>query len=209
MIIELADLSPTAVYHLMTQTVVPRPIAWVLTTNADGESHNLAPYSYFNAVCSDPPMVMFSCAPKPDGEIKDTVKNILRGDDFVIHIVADSHMQAVQDTATPLPYGESELNAASLSLSQFNGTQLRRLADAPVAFACCLHHTESLGNAPQTLVFAEITTVYVDDAAITQQNQRTLIDPNKLSPLGRLGSNQFAALGEIIQPRRDIPTKQL
>ena len=73
--IDLAALGPAQVYGLMTQTLIPRPIAWVLSENSDG-GLNLAPFSYFNAVCSSPPLVMISVGKKPDGSFKDTRVNI-------------------------------------------------------------------------------------------------------------------------------------
>lgn len=201
MIIDLAGLSPAATYHLMTQTVIPRPIAWVLTRNTDGQSHNLAPFSYFNAVSSDPPLLMLSCAPKPCGEVKDTVKNILSGRDFVIHIAAEQQLQALQNSAKPLPYGESELQLSDLSLTAFPNSQLKRLTTAPIAFACRLHRTDTLGNAPQTLIFAEIQSIYIDDKAVSQQGKRLSIDATKIRPLSRLGNNQFMAFAEILHPQ--------
>ena len=74
MIIQFADLKPLQRYHMMTQTIIPRPIAWVLTENDNGSS-NLAPFSYFTALCSDPALVVLSIGKKPDGSLKDTRHN--------------------------------------------------------------------------------------------------------------------------------------
>ena len=85
MLLDLADLKPNTCYHLMTQTLLPRPIAWVLSASEEGEL-NLAPFSFFNGVCSNPPIVMLSIGKKTPEEAKDTRQNILSGRDFVIHI---------------------------------------------------------------------------------------------------------------------------
>ena len=73
--IDLDSLSANGVYHTLTRTVIPRPVAWVLSENAGGD-YNLAPFSYFNAICSDPPLIMISVGKKPDGSSKDTRVNI-------------------------------------------------------------------------------------------------------------------------------------
>ncbi len=198
MYLHLKDFSAIESYHLMTQSIIPRPIAWVLTQNADGESHNLAPFSYFTAVASDPPLVMFSCAPKPEGGVKDTVINSLREKCLVIHIANQSQLQAVQETAKPLAYGESELPLIDASLCDFGETGLKRLRDVPIAFACRLHHSEHVGNAPQTLIFAEIESMYVDDNALSKGEKRFVIDADSIAPLARLGLGQFAFLGDAI-----------
>lgn len=204
MILDLDDFSPNGVYHLLTQTVIPRPIAWALTINSDEQSYNLAPFSYFNAVCSDPPLLMLSCVPKPGGNHKDTVQNILRGNSFVIHIPTENQLQAVQDSATSLPYGESELDLHHLPLTSFttnrSGVNLQRLRDAPIAFACKLYRADSLGNAPQTLIFAEVTNIYIDEHALTQNGKHINIDTTTIAPLSRLGKNQFLCGGDVCLP---------
>lgn len=198
MIIPLDEHSPTSVYHLMTQTIIPRPIAWILTQNAEGHSYNLAPYSYFTAVASDPPLVLFSAFPKnpKTGELKDTVVNLLRDQSFVIHL-ADSHLlKAVNQTAISLPYGDSELELIDADLIPLT-EDYQRLKQAPIAMACRLYQHQRLGNAPQMLVFGEIKHLYIDDNVVTQDNGRIHVDANKLNPLSRLGAGQFAQLGDI------------
>src|ERR1035437_1917972 len=82
--VDFGSLDIKHVYRLMTDAVVPRPIAFVSTLGSGG-SRNLSPFSYFNAVCSDPPAVMFSVTPKRDGEPKDTLRNILETREFVVN----------------------------------------------------------------------------------------------------------------------------
>jgi flavin reductase (DIM6/NTAB) family NADH-FMN oxidoreductase RutF len=81
MYVDFKPLSANEVYFSMIQAVVPRPIAWVLSENSNG-SHNLAPFSYFNAVCSKPPLIMLSIGVRPDGTLKDTTANIAARRDF-------------------------------------------------------------------------------------------------------------------------------
>ena len=85
MILDLSELKPAQVYFQMIQTLIPRPIAWVLSEIEAGK-YNLAPFSYFNAISSNPPIVMFSVGKKPDGSDKDTHRNIAERKHFTIHI---------------------------------------------------------------------------------------------------------------------------
>ena len=104
--INLDSLSPARAYHLMIQSIVPRPIAWVLSDNGD-TTLNLAPFSYFNAVCSDPPVLMLSIGRKPDGSDKDTARNIVERSQFVVHIPHREMALEVTESSRPLPFGES------------------------------------------------------------------------------------------------------
>lgn len=127
MIFDLANFSSQQCYYLMTQCLIPRPIAWVLTENTQPDSYNLAPFSYFTAVCSDPPILMFSIAPKANQNSttnntpcpKDTLDNILRTQTFVVHIAHYHQLQAVETTAKAFAYGDSELTHANLALTDF------------------------------------------------------------------------------------------
>lgn len=198
MILKLSDFSPNQVYHLMTQTLIPRPIAWVLTENETGEPYNLAPFSYFTAVSSAPPLVMFSCGAKnAEGALKDTPKNILRTKRFVIHIASEQQLGAVQESAKPLDYGESEINAAHLSLTPFIHDGLPRLEAAPIAYGCELYESQALGDAPQTLIFGKVTEIYIDDNAVNTDDNRVYIHAETVAPLARLGSGYFSGITQL------------
>jgi flavin reductase (DIM6/NTAB) family NADH-FMN oxidoreductase RutF len=195
--IELSGMSSTAVYHLMTQTVIPRPIAWVLSTN-DDSSLNLAPFSYFNAVCSDPPLCMLSMGKKPDGSSKDTVTNLVEDAYCVIHIAHVQQSDVVTATAATLNYAESEVEANQIKLTKHENWPLKRIADCPIAYLCKVHSTQQMGKAPQQIVFVEIIEMYIDDKVIDQSNNRIQIDALKVNPLAR----QYASLGEVFTRSR-------
>lgn len=207
MIINTKDLSSSQTYHLLTQTVIPRPIAWVLSENHVGDNvveteqrYNIAPFSYFTAVSSDPALLMLSFASKDDGGEKDTLINISEKQHFVIHIATAEQMQAVQDTSTPLPYGESEMTLMTQRLVDFEGTSLKRLADVPIAFACRLYDRQEIGNAAQQLVFAEVTHCYVADHVVDVDGKRMRISAQDVNPLGRLGLGQFCDITAVRRP---------
>lgn len=198
MIIDLAELSPNQAYHTMTQTVVPRPIAWVLSEHDNGEL-NLAPFSYFNAVCSTPPVVMLSIGAKPDGSDKDTFHNIVARKKFVIHLATPELAPKVTRTAALLEAGESELEFAQLDVVPFDGFELPRLKDAPLAFACELYKLDTIGDRDQNLVFGRLERIWVDDAVVAEDAKgRMKIQADTLNPLGRLGGSEYVSMGEIL-----------
>jgi flavin reductase (DIM6/NTAB) family NADH-FMN oxidoreductase RutF len=204
--INYKDLSSTAIYHLMTQSIVPRPIAWILTENEGTDAdnrYNLAPFSYFNAVASAPPTVMVSIGTQPDGSIKDTLANIERTENLVIHIASASHTDALNKSSATLGYGDSELVHSSLSTCAIEGFPLPLLTDAKIALACTLDHIHSLKQSTQALFFAQIQTAFYDDEIVTKDAKgRLKIDTPALNPLARLGGNEYAYLGEYLNRPR-------
>jgi flavin reductase (DIM6/NTAB) family NADH-FMN oxidoreductase RutF len=199
--IHLSTLSATGVYHLMTQTIIPRPIAWVLTKNSN-ETVNLAPFSYFNAVCSDPPLLMISMGKKPDGSAKDTSTNLQEGASCIVHIAHAEQADIVTATAATLDYGQSEVESNHIELVEHQDWPLKRIKDCPVAYLCKVHSRTSIGNTQQQLVFLEAIALYVDDNAATQNEKRISIDATAVKPLARLGASQYANLGEVFSKSR-------
>lgn len=208
MIIDFKQQTPSSCYHLMTQTVVPRPIAWVLSENEPPltspvqPSYNLAPFSFFNAICSDPPLLMLSVGKKSDGTTKDTRVNLLSGRDFVIHIAQTAQANALSRTSAELAYGDSEVTANELSLTEFPGSPVPRLEECQVAYHCTLYDSHTLGPNEQTIIYAEICQMYVGDNAIKQQDNRYVIDALAIDPLLRLGANQYATMGKPFTLKR-------
>lgn len=198
MIIPFDTLSPSKVYFTMIQTLIPRPVAWVLSENPD-LSYNLAPFSYFNAICSDPPLILLSIGVRPEGGPKDTRLNIEAAKDFVVHLAHREMAPLVTQTSATLPRGESELEQAGLKTVEFPGSRLPRLADCRIAYACKLHDLQEIGNAPQSLIFAEVTQVYIDDSVIEHDAKgRMQVIASKVDPIGRLGGGEYTTFGEVI-----------
>ena len=102
--IDMSTLSPIQVYATMTQTIIPRPIAWALTDSGN-KNYNLAPFSYFNGLTNDPAMVYLSIGPAPNGSIKDTRVNIERNKEFVVNIAHLEHAQAMTKSSATMPHG--------------------------------------------------------------------------------------------------------
>ena len=165
--IDFSDFSSIQRYHLMTQAIIPRPIAWVLTDSENG-SYNLAPFSYFTAVSSKPALLMLSVGKKPNGDNKDTLTNILKNKKMVIHIASEDQAELVTQSAATLAHGESELTKAGLSTSTFKNFPLPRLSQCDLAFACELYEIKELGDATQTLIFVEIKQLYISDEVVSE-----------------------------------------
>lgn len=202
MYIDFDELSPGKVYLHMIQTLIPRPIAWVLSENPDN-SYNLAPFSYFNAVCSDPPLIILSVGKKPDGSFKDTRVNIEQRSHFVIHIAHRELAEPMTSSSATLPAGESELEWLGLRTAPFQAFSLPRLADCRVAYACERYQIQEIGGTPQSLILGRVRSLFVDDAvASTDAKGRLKVMADQLDPLGRLGADEYVTFGAILHVRR-------
>jgi flavin reductase (DIM6/NTAB) family NADH-FMN oxidoreductase RutF len=199
--INLSTLAPTQIYHLMTQTVIPRPIAWVLTESGES-NYNLAPFSYFTPVSSNPPLLMFSVGKKPSGEVKDTTRNVLETGRMVVHIAHEALANDVTQTAATLEHGESEVDASELELVEFEGFELPRVKDCPIAFGCKLYEVKEIGETPQSLIFAEIEQIYIAPEVIGERSDRLVVDALKVNPLSRLGGSQYATINNVFSVAR-------
>ncbi len=198
MLIELQGLSPNRVYFTLIQTLIPRPVAWVLSDNGDG-GLNLAPFSYFNAVCSDPPLLMLSIGKKGDGSLKDSRRNIVERGHFVIHLAHRELLPVLNATSAELPAGVSEVAASGLVTVPFGDFPLPRLADCRVAYGCRLHQLIELGPLPQAMILGRVESVYIDDAVIeVGEAGRFKVDARRLDPVSRLGGDEYGLLGEVI-----------
>ena len=200
--IKLDELSSPMTYFTMTQTVVPRPIAWILSENEDA-GYNLAPFSYFNAVCSDPPLVMVSIGTQDDGSEKDTLRNIKARSQFVIHIASSNQLAELNQTSATLPPGESEVEANQLQTTPVEGFHMPRLSDCKIALMCERYQIQTIGNNQQSLLFAEIREIYIDDDCVEVNDKgRLKVLAERVQPLARLGASEYVSFGDVLAARR-------
>ena len=196
--IELGPLSERDTYALLTQTIIPRPIAWVLTDNSlEGDARwNLAPFSFFNGIASNPPVVMFSIGSwDVHGRTKDTLVNLRKSPDFTIGIANTSQENQVQQSATELPFGVSEVQEYGLTVTQWNW-KTPLIDGCRVNFACSLSKEIKVDDSSQILIFAKISKIWVADEAVSKDSKdRIVIDPKVIDPLLRLGAGKFGKLG--------------
>lgn len=203
MLLDLSSLSTNQVYYTFIQTIIPRPIAWVLSDNGN-ESYNLAPFSYFNGVSSNPPIIMLSIGKKADGSRKDSLVNIEERKDFVVHIAHRELAPQVTATSASLPHGTSELdqlNLETVPITAESGqsvSRLPRLKDARIAFVCTLERILEIGNTPQGVVFGNVNHIYLDDSVATNNDGKLNVDAKAVDPLARIGGNDYSLFGETI-----------
>lgn len=210
MLVELDGMSATAVYHLMTQVIIPRPIAWVVSDNGEAETTrwNVAPYSYFNAVASEPPMVMFSVgtstrAAASAAGVKDTLANVQQRPQHTIALPHRAQLDAVEATSTEVPFGTSELELAGLAPVTWEWP-VPRPSGVRAALGCTVDTIVPIADGPQRVVLARVECVWVDDDAVGEDAKgRPRIDAGHLDPLLRLGAGQYAAMGATARPDRD------
>ena len=201
MLLDMREQSAAANYAWMTQAVVPRPIAWILTENDSG-GYNLAPFSYFNALCSMPPLIGVSMSRKPAGAVKDTLHNIRARGCFTVHIASVAQLSVLNESSATLAYGESEMARLKLKTEPF--AELVRLSDCPIALFCRLAQEIALDDEDnQKLILGRIDFLYASDAVMTQDNKgRQMISAEKAKPLARLSAGHYASLGEVMQVER-------
>ncbi len=167
-------------YKLLTNLVVPRPIAWVTSLNAGGVV-NLAPFSFFNAVGANPLYLIISIGLTDAGGTKDTARNILANKEFVVNLVTEELFDAMNVSAADFPEGESELEASGLHAAPSVKVKPPRVAEAQASMECRLHSSQLLGN--NTLVIGEVVMFHVADHLMGPR-----LHIEGFAPIGRLGS---------------------
>lgn len=200
--VELQGLSETESYALFSQVIIPRPIAWVLSDNgADygDERWNLGPFSYFNGITSDPPMIMFSVGDGMAGKVKDTHRNLKRNPECVISLAGVDQAKDMQNSSEDLPAGQSEVKKFQIALSDWDWS-IPRVTAAPVSMGCIARQFTRVGNTEQILIFAEITRLWLrDDVGSIDAKGRVLIDVEAFNPLARVGKGAYARLSGVFR----------
>lgn len=202
---DASSLAPAAIYKLLTGLVVPRPIAWVMSRNPQGLL-NLAPFSFFNCVGTDPGLVILSVGNHPDRP-KDTAANIQSHPFFVINLVDEQHAQAMSDSATDYPESISEVEHLKLETTASPLVDVPRLAAAPAAFECRLHSVQTIGN--NRLIFGEILGIYVRDEFLSDA-QRCHVSSAKMHLIGRMGgAGGYTRTTDVFEIERKRFNKEL
>jgi flavin reductase (DIM6/NTAB) family NADH-FMN oxidoreductase RutF len=198
--IDFSTLRPRDAYGWMIATILPRPIAWVSTISAEGTT-NLAPFSFFQGVTSNPPTLMFVPVNTRDGAKKDTVRNIEAVPEFVVNLVSFELAEQMNRTSALLPYGESEFERFGIAPEKSERVRPPRVAAAPVAFECTLDRIVQIGEGPlaANVVFGRILVAHVSDTVLGEDGRP---DPGKLDLIGRLGGETFARTRERFDLKR-------
>lgn len=200
MTLDFSALPARDAYAWMISTILPRPIAWVSTIAPDGKT-NLAPFSFFQGVTSNPPTLMFVPVNDRNGNKKDTVRNIEQVPEFVVNLVPFALAEQMNATSALLPYGESEFETFGIAPTSSARVRPPRVAAAPVAFECTLDRFVHIGTGPlaANVVFGRIQLAHVSDAVLGADGKP---DPAKLDLIGRMGGESYARTTERFELMR-------
>lgn len=186
-------------YKLLIGTVVPRPIAFITSESENGVI-NGAPFSYFNVVTADPPMLSVSIQRK-SGKQKDTARNILSKGNFVIHIVSKDYLEKINETAASLSEEESEIDLANLSLTPSTYISTPGIEEAKVRYECVLEKHLPLGadeSVSTDFFIAKVKTIHIAEEVYDEGK----IIYDELAAISRLAGNDYAEIGDITTIKR-------
>jgi len=200
MLFDFSDLPPKERYKLLLATVVPRPIAWVVTHNGDG-SLNAAPFSFFNAFSGEPPVVGIGMASHEPGRPKDSRVNIKRTGQFVVNLVSEENARKMNVTAIGFDYGVEELTEAGLTTLPSVRVRPPRIAESPVAMECELLQIVELGP-DAGLVLGRVLAMHVRDGAVLDA-EKHYVDTPGLKLIGRMhGAGWYARTSDLFEMPR-------
>lgn len=195
----MEGLGRTEKFRLITGSVMPRPIALVTTLNGN-DSCNAAPFSAFNYVSDDPPLLAIGFDRYGDenhrpGDAKDTLANILARDTFVVNMVDEALLETAVACATDYPASVSETEALALELAPSLAVDVPRLAAAPIAWECRKHTILDV-SATRTVMLGQIEAMYFRDDLLDSTALR--VNAEKFHPMGRMGGARYAHTREFV-----------
>jgi flavin reductase (DIM6/NTAB) family NADH-FMN oxidoreductase RutF len=193
------DLDAATAYRLLTGIVVPRPIAWVTTINAQGVV-NAAPFSSYNYVAHSPPMVAINISSRA-GEKKDTARNIDASGEFVVNVTTLANMELMHLSSADFAPEESETTQLGIALLPSRHVLPPRIELSPIQMECRLHQAVVLGDM-NTLYIGQVVAFHLSSSVYDGR----YVDSAALQPVGRLGGPVYAAMGErIVRPVLQSP----
>ncbi len=206
----MSQLSHRELYNILLSSIVPRPIAWVSTLSVSGQP-NLAPFSFFNCVSVDPPLLAFAPGLRPPkditsihGEPKDTLRNVRETKEFVVSMVTYELREPMNLTSGEYDQTTNEFEIAKLTPQPSKLVRPPRVGESPVSFECTLYQILDFSTAPtsSSLVIGEIVAVHIEDSQLKEGR----LDRNSLDLIGRMGGMQYARTTdrfELVRPRLD------
>jgi len=197
---DIQNTESSALYKLLTGTVIPRPIAWVATIDENGID-NLAPFSFFNVVSEDPPHIMFSTV-RTGNKNKDTLNNILANQQFVVNLVTEDVVDQMNTTSQSVAADINEFELANVTPIESIYIKPKRVKESLVQFECeMVHHSfiEKHQNGGACIIIGKIITMHIDDSILMENHK---IDLEKYKPVARLAGSNYSKLGEIFSIKR-------
>jgi flavin reductase (DIM6/NTAB) family NADH-FMN oxidoreductase RutF len=200
MLLDLSSLPPREAYTWMISTIMPRPIAWVSTISLAGRT-NLAPFSFFQGVTSNPPTLLFVPVNNRAGGRKDTVRNIEELPEFVVNLVPFALAESMNNTSALLPYGESEFEKFGVASSPSERIRPPRVTAAPIAFECTLDRIVNIGEGPlaANVIFGRIELAHISESILGADGRP---DAAKLDLIGRLGGESYTRTTDCFALKR-------
>jgi flavin reductase (DIM6/NTAB) family NADH-FMN oxidoreductase RutF len=200
------EIDPTtlpyqSIYKILTGSVLPRPIGWISSIDMDGRP-NLAPFSFFNVVCSNPPTILFCPLIRgTDGNTKDTLNNVRSTHEFVVNIVTEELLNAMNATSIEGPPDFSEIEFAGLTLAPSVTVKPPRVAESPIHFECKVKQIIDINDAPGggSIVIGTITHIHTEERVMLGLDKINLM---ALKPIGRLMGSGYCRVTNIIELER-------
>ncbi len=189
-------------YKLMIGSIVPRPIAFVTSVSKSGVV-NAAPFSFFNIVGVEPPMLMISCMRKPNGEMKDTASNITASKEFIVHIVSEEIVEQVNTASLDVPPEVDEIEMAQLTTVPGDLVNVPRVTESKIALECKLYQhvpagKDAEGRPTADVLIGEVIRFHIDDEIYEDGR----IDLRQLKPVSRLAGLFYGTVGETFERPR-------
>jgi flavin reductase (DIM6/NTAB) family NADH-FMN oxidoreductase RutF len=198
--LDMRTLNPVTRYKILTSTITPRPIAWITTLARDG-TPNAAPYSFFNAVGDDPPLVVLGLIKHPVSKlVKDTARNILETGEFVVNLVCEADALKMNESSVDAPPEVDELKYAGIETTPSELVAPPRIATSPVSFECRKYAAMDIGK--QTVVLGEILMAHIQDRFVSDP-QKMYVDTPAMKLIGRThGSGWYVRNTDAYQIQR-------
>ncbi|WP_198083064.1 flavin reductase family protein [Variovorax sp. E3] len=202
------DNTPNFKRTLFNAIVAPRPIGWISTMSPEGRV-NLAPFSHFNLVSTAPPVVIFSCNAPADRHEKDTITNVRATGEFVTNLVTWELRDPMNISSLDAPYGTDEFELAGLEKAPSQKVRPPRVARSPASMECKLLRIVEIepqgpGDTVSNVVFGRVVGIHLDPEFIEPSGR---FDVARTLPLTRLGGNQYASVGPLVELSRPSPRR--
>lgn len=182
-------------YELLCDCVVPRPIAWVGTSNED-DTPNLAPFSFFNCLSATPPILGLGVGPHREKKEKDTLRNLRRTGEFTVNFPRIDQLAQVVASADDLPYGDSEFKHCDLTPVKGNKVEAPMVLETGISFECLVSQIIKLEKGSTHLVLARIVLIHIQDELYSIETKEFI---SKYPALARWGTNHFVTMGRFLE----------
>ena len=195
------ELAPSERYKILAGLVFPRPIALISTHSENGVA-NCAPYSFFNAVCEDPVLVVVSFSARSDGKRKHSLANIIRTGAFVVNLVDEQIANGMHISSAELPEEMSEFDKAGFTVAPCRLVEHPRIAEAPISFECRLFQRIEVGSARE-IILGEVLHIHARDGLIDPNTKR--VSEDQYLPVGRLYGTRYCTTRQRFELPGELP----